>query len=237
MRNAMIALATLLVGVSLGLPSFAAAWATPGAACTQEGANANSDGFLTCTGGVWVSNAVLLGTTSATCDSTKAGYIRYTGGQFEGCNGTGWIQLASSSKLRVYNSDGTTVLGNYLGSLNATDISSSKCAGTLYADETTGVVMMLNIIDCSEQGANANVFFSGANCSGTPFLQASAVGYCCTGSGVCTTDKCTADATSSSRTIGSYRGSSGGCTSLYNTTQNLYGTRPFLCGNSPCLVK
>ena len=163
MRNAMIALATLLVGVSLGLPSFAAAWATPGAACTQEGANANSDGFLTCTGGVWVSNAVLLGTTSATCDSTKAGYIRYTGGQFEGCNGTGWIQLASSSKLRVYNSDGTTVLGNYLGTLNSADISSNTCQFTLYANETTGVVKTLDAYECNINGANANAWFSGGS--------------------------------------------------------------------------
>ena len=233
----MIALATLLVGVSLGLPSFAAAWATPGAACTQEGANANSDGFLTCTGGVWVSNAVLLGTTSATCDSTKAGYIRYNGGQFEGCNGTGWIQLASSSKLKVYHSDGTTVLGNYLGFFGTPEFGYSTCQFTLYADETTGITKWLNLIDCSEQAINAITYFSGANCSGTPFLQAGAVGYCCTGSGTCTTDKCTADATNSSRTIGSYRAISGICASPYNNTQNLYGTRPFLCGNSPCLVK
>ena len=124
MRNAMIALATLLVGVSLGLPSFAAAWATPGAACTQEGANANSDGFLTCTGGVWVSNAVLLGTTSATCDSTKAGYIRYAGGKFEGCNGTGWIRLAGGMPTSYAGATPTTYNGNAGGPAGL----NSKCA-------------------------------------------------------------------------------------------------------------
>lgn len=125
MRNAMIALATLLVGVSLGLPSFAAAWATPGEACTQEGANANSNGFLTCTGGVWVSNAVLMGTTSATCDSTKAGYIRYAGGKFEGCNGTGWIQLAGGGKPSSYAGATPTI---YNGSSGGIAGLNSRCA-------------------------------------------------------------------------------------------------------------
>lgn len=130
MRNAMIALATLLVGVSLGLPSFAAAWATPGAACTQEGANANSDGFLTCTGGVWVSNAVLLGTTSATCDSTKAGYIRYTGGQFEGCNGTGWIQLAGGGKPSSYAGATPTTYNGAMGGIAGAN---AKCVAAFGA--------------------------------------------------------------------------------------------------------
>ena len=126
----MIALATLLVGVSLGLPSFAAAWATPGAACTQEGANANSDGFLTCTGGVWVSNAVLLGTTSATCDSTKAGYIRYTGGQFEGCNGTGWIQLAGGGKATYLGVTPSSYNGSQVGGFTGAN---AKCVAAFGA--------------------------------------------------------------------------------------------------------
>ncbi len=239
MRNAMIALATLLVGVSLGLPSFAAAWATPGAACTQEGANANSDGFLTCTGGVWVSNAVLMGTTSAACDSTKAGYIRYTGGKFEGCNGTGWIQLASSSKLRVYKSDGTTVLGNHLGFFGTPEFGYSMCIYTIYADETTGITKWLNANDCNEQAVNTSVYFTGADCSGTPLLGITDLtGYCCTGSGTCTTNKCTAESgTASSRTVASYRSYQGSCVSPYNNTVATYVTRPPLCGDSSCIVK
>mgnify|MGYP003584787938 CR=1 FL=1 len=236
MRNAMIALATLLVGVSLGLPSFAQ-WATPGAACTQEGANANSNGFLTCTGGVWVSNAVLMGTTSATCDSTKAGYIRYTGGQFEGCNGTGWIQLASSSKLRVYTSDGTTVLGNYLGTLNALDVSSYVCAGILYADETTGVIKMLSSQECGEV-SNGTVYFSGSNCTGTPYMRTSGGhGLCCTGLVTCMTSKCKPVAgTESSHAYVSYRQSTGNCVSGSASVGSVL-TQPILCGESPCIVK
>ena len=119
----MIALATLLVGVSLGLPSFAQ-WATPGAACTQEGANANSNGFLTCTGGVWVSNAVLMGTTAAACDAGKAGYIRYNSGSFEGCNGSAWVQLAGGSSNPTYLGTTTTT---YNGNLNGYSGANAKC--------------------------------------------------------------------------------------------------------------
>ena len=119
------ALAMLAVILSLTGTSIAAPWAVPGGACTQEGANANSDGFLTCTGGVWVSNAVLMGTTSATCDSTKAGYIRYTGGKFEGCNGTGWIQLAGSGKPSSYAGATPTT---YTGNLGGIEGANAKCA-------------------------------------------------------------------------------------------------------------
>jgi hypothetical protein len=128
------ALAMLAVILSLTGTSIAAPWAVPGGACTQEGANANSDGFLTCTGGVWVSNAVLLGTTSATCDSTKAGYIRYTGGQFEGCNGTGWIQLASSGAPTYLGVTATS----YTGNLGGFPGGNAKCV----TDFGTGARMM-----------------------------------------------------------------------------------------------
>jgi len=235
----MIALATLLVGVSLGLPSFAAAWATPGAACTQEGANANSDGFLTCTGGVWVSNAVLMGTTSATCDSTKAGYIRYTGGQFEGCNGTGWIQLAGGRPLKVYSSDGVTVVGNYLGTLNAADIlGNDTCAYTLYADETTGVVKQLSTYECN-MNASGDAYFSGANCTGTTYIQASTWGFCCTGSGICTTNRCMpAGGTSSTHAYSSRRQNGNGlCVNGSSSIVGSYPTKANTCGDGPCLVK
>ena len=228
MRNAMIALATLLVGVSLGLPSFAAAWATPGAACTQEGANANSDGFLTCTGGVWVSNAVLLGTTSATCDSTKAGYIRYTGGQFEGCNGTGWIQLASSSSLKVYKADGVTVLGNYMGNYAA------GCGGIVYADSSTGVVSSLDNIYCSN--LVGNTYFSGSNCSGTTWIGNGNMSYCGTGAANNTTTVCVYSAGPASYSYNSIRNSAGICTNTSNTG-SISLVKPSICGNGPCLVK
>lgn len=238
MRNAMIALATLLVGVSLGLPSFAAAWATPGAACTQEGANANSDGFLTCTGGVWVSNAVLMGTTSATCDSTKAGYIRYTGGKFEGCNGTGWIQLASSN-LKVYKADGVTLLGNLVGSYDR------SCQGIVYTD-SNGVLNNLSSAACYATVVAVTVFFSGSNCTGTTYFDGNAspdiLGYCCTGSASCTTNKCASAGYIASSggayvPFGSFRNSWGTCTNNSATVYPMATVTTCSDNGTPCVVK
>lgn len=237
MRNAMIALATLLVGVSLGLPSFAAAWATPGAACTQEGANANSDGFLTCTGGVWVSNAVLLGTTSATCDSTKAGYIRYTGGQFEGCNGTGWIQLASS-KLKVYKADGVTVLGNYIG-MNGDP--GDKCENIVYTDDS-GNISTLSYGDCKVFTASSySAYFNNVNCTGAVATNYPNVGvWGCTGSGTCTSNLLISGTTSYTNFYYySWRSMLGGCTNATSNLTTYYNTSPHTpkCGTAACLVK
>lgn len=41
----------------------------------------------------WAATA-LTGNTGLACNATYAGYIRYNSGKFEGCNGSGWIQLA-----------------------------------------------------------------------------------------------------------------------------------------------
>ena len=236
--SAMAAGATLFLG--LGLMSYAAYAANPGDACSPEGVmGVNQDVAMTCTGGVWVLNALRLGDKSVTCDSGKAGYMRYSGGQFEGCNGSSWVQLVSS-KLKVYHSNGTTVLGNYLGSFGTPEFGYSMCTFTIYADETTGITKWLDRIDCSEQAPNVTVFFSGADCSGTPFSQyaSSYTMYCCTGSGTCTTNKCVGIAgTSSDRTVISYRSSEGICHQPYNSTMALYDVRPSLCGDSPCLVK
>ncbi|QQR69772.1 MAG: hypothetical protein IPI58_03735 [Alphaproteobacteria bacterium] len=232
----MIALATLLVGVSLGLPSFAAAWATPGAACTQEGANANSDGFLTCTGGVWVSNAVLLGTTSATCDSTKAGYIRYTGGQFEGCNGTGWIQLASSSSLKVYKSDGVTELGKMMGNY------ASGCGGLVFA-RSDGEIFSASTLFCEGGTIQTNILFTGDNCTGSPYSQhgdtQQYLGYCCTGSAQCLTNKCIGSGGKKNNVnLRSYRATNGLCAANITTLSSLYLAVPICSDNgTACIVK
>ena len=236
MRNAMIALATLLVGVSLGLPSFAAAWATPGAACTQEGANANSNGFLTCTGGVWVSNAVLMGTTSATCDSTKAGYIRYTGGKFEGCNGTGWIQLAGGGGLKVYKDDGVTELGELIGNY------ASGCGGLVFA-RSDGEIISSSTPFCEGGTMQANIFFTGDNCTGSAFSQYGDVqpylGYCCTGSSNCTTNKCIGTGTNRNNiNVRSYRGNSGNCTAYIVNFSSLHIAATICSDNgATCVVK
>jgi len=93
--------AALFLGAALAASGAHAQWATVGAACSPDGIMANSNGFLTCTGGVWVANPIRAGNLS-TCNSGNAGYIRWSGSAFEGCNGTSWIQLAGGSSAPTY---------------------------------------------------------------------------------------------------------------------------------------
>ena len=113
----MAAGATLFLG--LGLMSYAAYAANPGDACSPEGVmGVNQDVAMTCTGGVWVLNALQLGDKSVTCDSGKAGYMRYSGGQFEGCDGSSWVQLVNSGAPTYLGATPTSysgALGGYVG--------------------------------------------------------------------------------------------------------------------------
>lgn len=232
MKNVLPGLFVLLLTVHLAGPALAAAWAVPGAACTQEGANANSNGFLTCTGGVWVSNAVLLGTTSATCDSSNAGYIRYNGGSFEGCNGLSWIQLASSGGYKVYQADGTTLVGNLIGPLT------NNCNNLVYSD-VSGNISYLNGIDCSGLAAHS-LHFTGANCTGTAYaLAANHYGWACTGSANCQTNLSIGTNPVAVVTIASYRSAGGDC-AVNNTSGSYYPVTSYTAkcgGTGPCLVK
>ncbi len=90
----MSAVATLFLGLGLTL-SPAVLADVPGDACSAEGAGGvNGVMRMTCTGGVWVLDALKLGNSSVTCNSGNAGYVRWDGSKFEGCNGSSWIQLA-----------------------------------------------------------------------------------------------------------------------------------------------
>lgn len=121
--SAMAAGATLFLG--LGLMSYAAYAANPGDACSPEGVmGVNQDVAMTCTGGVWVLNALQLGDKSVTCDSGKAGYLRYSGGNFEGCDGSSWIQLAGGKPRSYAGATPTTYNGNLGGIAGA----NAKCA-------------------------------------------------------------------------------------------------------------
>lgn len=83
-----------MLALCLGLSSHAALAAVPGDACSPNGAaGVNGVMQMTCTSGVWVLNALKLGNSSVTCNSSNAGYIRWNGSTFQGCNGTNWRYL------------------------------------------------------------------------------------------------------------------------------------------------
>jgi hypothetical protein len=100
---------------ALCLAALALLWACPaaaqvGASCTGTGNVAGVDSFIpfgaynttdtietplfcSTTSGDWVGAPLQLGSTSTGCSSTTAGTVQYTGGTFEGCNGTSWVKF------------------------------------------------------------------------------------------------------------------------------------------------
>ncbi len=230
---------------------------TPGRIFTQEGAAGPS---LVCNGttlevdesiktgpyrrGVGTANpAVMLdvageakiGNTSLACSATTEGAMRYnsTSKEMEYCNGTAWASLspAGGGGLKVYQADGTTVLGNLVGSYAA------DCAGLVYADTTTGQVSSLDSNRCPSSASY--VYFDSFGCSGSTLIYPGRFGYCCTGSSSCTTSPCIAASTTTSIYYTySRRSSTGVCSNTAGgTTSGLVGTNPAICGSGQCIVK
>ena len=245
--------AALFLGVTLAASGAHAQWAVVGAACSPDGIMANSNGFLTCTGGVWVANPIRAGNLS-TCNSGNAGYIRWSGSAFEGCNGTSWIQLAGGTGLKVYQADGVTELGALVGLADG-----SRCVGLSYAANSTlaakhgvaeGTIFTLEAFSCYSYGTlNNTVYFTGVGCTGAAVsvgaVSSTYYGWCCTGAGSCTTSPCSVTGVQRpGMTYQSYRGTTGTCTNA-NGSGSFYPTMPFCSdtttgsadGTKQCLVK
>lgn len=93
--------AAILLAVVLAQPTPAAAQAE-GATCPTNGytaaATAATGGQnLICSSGDWAYVPYQFGNSTATCGSTVAGTVRWTGSAFQGCNGSTWGSLATSS--------------------------------------------------------------------------------------------------------------------------------------------
>ena len=193
-------------------------------------------GTVTPTATLDINGEARLGNTGLGCSGTTEGALRYNGTskQPEYCNGSSWLQLVSGGGLKVYKGDGVTELGNLVGSYDV------DCEGLIYADNS-GVVFHLDKYACAGGSTNFTVYFSGANCTGTPVINDAGynyIGYCCTGSSSCTTKKCTnrGDATSS-LPVNSKRNAIGVCST---DSSVIYGHIALeLCSEdgSPCLVK
>lgn len=112
------AIAAMLT-LCLGLSSHAALAAVPGDACSPNGvAGVNGVMQMTCTSGVWVLNALKLGNSSVTCDSGNAGYIKWDGTGFSGCNGTSWGLTVNGAATINTGGVATVINGTVLAQLN-----------------------------------------------------------------------------------------------------------------------
>ncbi len=118
-----------------------------GGSCTQslepDGTvgqqQAYDNGLYTClSGGTWTPEALIVGSTlasgsAATCNSTNAGMLEYTGGTIEYCNGTSFTAFGSSNP-------GSGTIGGTSGVLvELTAGSAAAPSLTFYADTQTGI--------------------------------------------------------------------------------------------------
>jgi len=92
--------AALLLALTFGWATPAAAAQAAGDACTTNGTTAaatvaSSANNLICVSNVWQYAAYQFGNSSATCDATSAGIMRWTGAAFQGCDGASWGSLGS----------------------------------------------------------------------------------------------------------------------------------------------
>ena len=186
-----------------------------------------------------VAGEAKIGNTSLACSATTEGAMRYnsTSKEMEYCNGTAWGSLAPAAGgggLKVYKSDGTTVLGNLVGSYAA------GCAGLIYANTTTGAVYSLDTSSClSTVTISSTIYFSTSTCSGASYAPAGGIGYCCTGVGSCTTNICRANPADppASHAYSSYRAYDGSCSSWSSSASTSSSTTGLDCGSGDCLVK
>ncbi|MDD3289120.1 MAG: shufflon system plasmid conjugative transfer pilus tip adhesin PilV, partial [Alphaproteobacteria bacterium] len=70
---------------------------TPGGACTTGQSAADWDTVFQCDSSIWKRAAVRIGSSSASCDGTKAGMIQWTGTSFTGCDGASWSGLGGGA--------------------------------------------------------------------------------------------------------------------------------------------
>src|SRR5438132_814162 len=73
---------------------------TIGGAClvSNRGQGPQGDGNnAVCISNIWQYPAYQFGSTAASCNGTNAGMVQYTGGVFQGCNGSNWSTFGASS--------------------------------------------------------------------------------------------------------------------------------------------
>jgi hypothetical protein len=107
--------------------------ACPGGAGNAQSANGNN---TVCIGGVWQYPAYQFGSTAATCNSTNAGIIKYTGNHAYFCNGAAWTQpyeVQSTPVVTAPTGSGYFVMsyGTWNGNLAGLAGADAKCLSDL----------------------------------------------------------------------------------------------------------
>lgn len=98
----MLRIFAVLVFILTSFPAFAAQKQI-GADCSGDAGSVDWDAVSQCNGSKFVKGPLMLGAvatpqySNATCDSSKAGMIQWTGTAFQGCDGMNWIVFSNAS--------------------------------------------------------------------------------------------------------------------------------------------
>ncbi len=84
--------------------------------------NTDPQAVLDVTGGVKIGGADL-------CDAERAGTIRWTGADFQGCNGSSWVSLTTAAKTTIWVSNFTTAQRCSVVCPNGMTIVTGGCEG------------------------------------------------------------------------------------------------------------
>jgi hypothetical protein len=94
-QNLLVVLLVAVLLIPAPLRAQTTTAATAGAACAANGGIASTgNSFLLCVSGVWVVEPVTIGTQTASCTSSLAGQVQWTGSVLQVCNGSSWSTLA-----------------------------------------------------------------------------------------------------------------------------------------------
>jgi hypothetical protein len=126
--------AALVLALTLWASPAAADGQTIGGACTtgaDSAAVSLGGNNAWCNGTTWQYPAYQFGSSTATCNSTNAGRVQWTGNYLAACNGSAWVALGGSYSVATTASTGLSTWVNQ-GTATETDTS----IGMLLADMT-----------------------------------------------------------------------------------------------------
>jgi hypothetical protein len=102
-RFGVLALCLMCLGVTLPAAAQVGVACSPNGAAGVNNLTSNIETGLFCSSGSWVASATQLGSTAASCGSTAAGTIQWTGSALQYCNDSSWATVeASNSTSGIY---------------------------------------------------------------------------------------------------------------------------------------
>jgi hypothetical protein len=136
---------------------------------TQGAQQAYDNGLYTCaSGSSWAAEALIVGSTlgggtAASCTTTNAGMIQWTGSAFQGCNGTSWstlggggINAGTQYQMALYDA-ATDIVGDSAITTDANNVLNIAGSSITASDPALNVTQTWNSAGTAFTGINETV--------------------------------------------------------------------------------